>query len=230
MKILDIQQYEKLKIKSVNASDLKMYNKFNNTYKFFPKDKYELRDIIIERIRTTHRYDCDFNDIDVSKITDFSKLFKCKPLTKFNGDISKWDVSNAEQMQCMFYDLYYFDCNLNDWDVSNVVNMTNMFSGCTVFNSPINDWDVSNVMDMEAMFAACYEFDQPLDKWYDKLGHVKNMSRMFYNCHKFDQDLSSWEISTSNTHTINMFADKTDYDRYGHYNVISEKHKPRLII
>ena len=67
-------------------------------YKYFPQTKKELKDIILQRIKTEGN-EVDLNDIDVSKITDMSALFEG---TDFNGDISKWDVSNVINMRYMF--------------------------------------------------------------------------------------------------------------------------------
>ena len=77
------------------------------------KRKSELRDLIRIVIKEDG-YDCNLNFIDTSNITDMSKLFKPEKgndnklkeediiFTKFNGDISKWDVSNVENMSLMF--------------------------------------------------------------------------------------------------------------------------------
>ena len=68
-------------------------------YKYHPKTKEELKDIILQRIKDEGN-EVNLNDIDVSNITDMSVLFKG---TNFNGDISKWDVSNVTNMSYMFY-------------------------------------------------------------------------------------------------------------------------------
>ena len=75
----------------------KNISKFS-TYSCQPKTKEELKEIIKERMKTNGP-DCDLNDIDVSLVKDMSFLF-CR--SKFNGDISKWDVSNVESMDSMF--------------------------------------------------------------------------------------------------------------------------------
>ena len=63
-----------------------------------PKTKDELKDIIRDTIKEQGN-NCDLNFIDTSKITDMSRLFLS---SEFNGDISKWNVSNVEDMIDMF--------------------------------------------------------------------------------------------------------------------------------
>ena len=46
--------------------------------------------------------------------------------SKFNGDISKWDVSKVENMSSMFY-YSSFTGDISKWDVSNTKNMGGMF-------------------------------------------------------------------------------------------------------
>lgn len=66
---------------------------------------------------------CNLNWIDTSEIENMFCLFN---RSKFNGDISNWNVSNVKIMK-------------------------NMFSN-SVFTGDISKWDVSNVNDMSAMF------------------------------------------------------------------------------
>ena len=67
-------------------------------YNYHPKTKDELKDIINKRIKSEGN-ECDLNDIDTSNITDMLWLFEH---SEFNGDISKWDVSNVILMTDMF--------------------------------------------------------------------------------------------------------------------------------
>ena len=90
MKRLNIYITEKLKIRKSNKP----------SYKYFPKSKEELKDIINQLIDERGN-EGDFNDIDTSEITDMSGLFK--NMKKFNGDISNWDISNVTDMSYMFY-------------------------------------------------------------------------------------------------------------------------------
>ena len=158
MKILNTDQFisERIKVQPITNAQLNTVQK----YRYFPKTKEELKQLIKERIESEGP-ECDLNDIYTTNITDMSKLFLC---SKFNGDISKWDVSN-------------------------VTNMSEMFEHAN-FNKPIDMWDVSNVKDMSYMFACDHEFNQPLNAWKDKLSNVTTMYSMFDHASSFDQDLN----------------------------------------
>ena len=67
-------------------------------YNYHPETKEELKDIINQRIKSEGN-ECDLNDIDTSNITDMSWLFEH---SEFNGDMSKWDVSNVTNMGACF--------------------------------------------------------------------------------------------------------------------------------
>ena len=58
--------------------------------------------------------------------------------SKFNGDLSNWDVSNVEDMRFMFSNSS-FTCENGDiskWDVSNVRDMSYMFNGTPLEKNP----------------------------------------------------------------------------------------------
>ena len=147
------------KIISTIMKSLKSYiqekliiKKSNNNYKYFPKTKKELKDIILQRIEAEGN-EVDLNDIDVSEITDMSELFK--NFFNFRGNISQWDVSNVTDMQGMFHKCEAFNQDISSWNVSNVTNMNRMFWGCNKFNQDISGWDVSNVKKMNNIFKDC---------------------------------------------------------------------------
>ena len=161
-------------------------------YTFSTDDIDELRDEITRRIKDNP--DADLNDIDVSKITNMSFLFDDLDKIDDNRDIrnikiDQWDVSNVEDMSCMFYKCPNFNCDLSKWNVSNVKDMLGMFYECSNFNSDLSNWDVSNVKDMSNMFWMCDEFNCDLSDW--DISNVIRMDNMFRGC-KSLKKIPSW--------------------------------------
>ncbi|MAO17237.1 BspA family leucine-rich repeat surface protein [Muricauda ruestringensis] len=148
----------------------------------------------------------NFNDWDVSTITDMSNMFD---RSSFNQDISSWDVSNVEDMSYMFFSSS-FNKNINSWDVSNVVNMAGLFSS-GMFNQDVSSWDVSSVVNIDFIFNSTY-FDHDITGW--NVTNLVSMRHAFSQGH-FDQDLSSWDISNV-LDMSNAFDDsdlsREDYD------------------
>ena len=128
--MIDITNFinEKLKVSSKSKIN-------QNTYSYYPKDKDELEEIVNKLIKERGE-NADLNDIDTSKITDMSHIFKYSP---FNGNISSWDVSNVKNMRVMF--------------------------AFSKFNGDISHWDVSNVKDMHWIFY-CSPLENNPPKWY----------------------------------------------------------------
>jgi len=121
-------------LKEIIQEKLKVGSKTKiNQYEYQPKDKSEFTKLLNKLIKE-RGWEGDFNDIDTSKITDMSYLFTFGRL-KFNGDISKWDVSNVEDMQFMFYESN-FAGDISKWDVSNVKNMRHMFKNSPLEKNP----------------------------------------------------------------------------------------------
>ena len=137
-------------------------NKDIDSYNYHPKTRSELKELIDKLIKERGN-DCDLNDIDTSEITDMSGMFEC---SKFNGNISNWDVSNVKDMEWMFYQSDFTGENgdISNWNVSNVEKMYCMFMKSN-FNGDISNWDVNNVKNMTWMFE-----NSPLEKnppkWY----------------------------------------------------------------
>ena len=125
-------------------------------YKYFPQTKDELRSLIEQRIKDEGN-EVNLNDIDVSAITDMSRLFQDLSFnsSNFNGNISDWDVSSVTDMSEMFYMCKRFNCDISKWNVSKVTNMTLMFDSCESFNQDLSSWDVSKVQYKIDTFTDC---------------------------------------------------------------------------
>ena len=173
-------------MKQLNAYIIEKLKISKTETKYKPKTKEELVKLMIEEIEA-NGLECSLNHIDVSNITDMSYLFRGgnkddfmlghPTLSKFNGDISEWNVSNVTDMKFMFDNCKYTGKNgdISDWDVSNVTLMTAMFYN-SKYNGDISNWDVSNVKDMILMFYNC-SFNGDISNW--DVSNVKYMSNMF---------------------------------------------------
>ena len=217
-------------------------NTNNIKYDYHPETKEELKDIIDKLVDEQSMEDViDLNSIDTSEITDMSGLFHkfegilkidvskwdvsnvdnmdsmfkgCINLEEIIG-IEKWDVSNVENMEDMFYECKLFNQDISKWNMSKVTNISGMFYRCYEFNKPLNNWDVSNVKDMLSVFCECKKFNQPLDKW--DVSNTTDMSSMFFNCKSFNQDISKWNVSNV-----------TDNDIIFENCPIEKKYKPKF--
>lgn len=141
--------------------------------KIIAQNKEHLLELIKAEMEIEGHF-CDLNHIDVSNITDMSKLFMS---SGFNGKISHWDTSNVTTMNSMFMNSD-FNGDISNWDVSNVTNMDWMFFGSN-FNINISIWDVSEVKNMAKMFANS-DFTGDVSNW--KPYSVESTHGMFSGC------------------------------------------------
>ena len=136
-------------------------------YEYHPTTKDDLYDIIVKLLKNGQT---DLNCIDVSSITDMGGLFSNvnESIIVKDIDISKWDVSNVEDMSSMFCKCRYFNSDLSKWNVSQVNDMTCMFYDCCKFNSDLSNWKVTDDCWRGAMFCRCDTLTKKnnVPKWY----------------------------------------------------------------
>ena len=130
---------------------------------------------------------CDLNILDVSRVTDMSKLFADHK--KFNGNISNWNTSKVTNMSNIFANSQ-FTKDISQWDVSKVTNMKQMFKN-SKFDGDISQWDVSRVTNMSRMFQSS-NFNSDINSW--NVSSVININKMFSQS-KFNSDVSNWDVS-----------------------------------
>ena len=199
LSFLDLNEVVRLKTVSKKFRD---YSEKAIEFNFQPRisfgGKWSLQDAVkkyceskknYNEIATTYGY--PINKWDVSKIKDFSGLFKQQK--QFNEYIGDWNVSNAKCMQEMFWGATSFNQPLDSWDTSKVENMSRMFAGAHAFDQSIKNWDTSKVQNIEDMFHNARSFNQPLGTW--NTSKVKYCKGAFEGAISFCQDLSSWDIS-----------------------------------
>ena len=171
---------------------------------FYPvSDRETLQQIIVLSMREFGP-ECDLNWVDVSDIEMMVDLFSGSR-RNFNGDISRWDVSNVVAMAGLFYNSE-FNGDISNWNVSNVTDMSNMFCG-SKFNGDISKWNVSNVTNMCGMFIYS-SFNGDVSKW--DVSKVEDMSGMFSQT-KFSGDVSRWNVSSA-TDMSYMFNKATEFN------------------
>ena len=104
--------------------------------------KQDLHEIIC-KITTTLGNDCNLNWLDVSRVSNMRYVFAHMT---FNGDISRWDVSNVEDMTSMFYDSTFEgnNGNISGWNVSSVRYMSKIFDKCP-FCQDISSWNCASM-------------------------------------------------------------------------------------
>merc|ERR1719162_1604253 len=138
------------------------------------------------------KFNGDVSKWDVSSVTDmFYMFFKAK---KFNGDVFKWDVSSVTYMGYMFNKATKFNGDVSKWDVSSVISMEGMFNRAKKFNSDVSKWDVSSVDFMGYMFDRAKKFNSDVSNW--DVSSVTYMGDMFYKATKFNSDVSNWDVSS----------------------------------
>ena len=76
-------------------------------------------------------YNQPLNNWNTSKVTNFRFMFAN---TRFNQDISGWDVANATKLDAMFKWNSAFNQDLNPWQVKSQANLNEMFYSATSFS------------------------------------------------------------------------------------------------
>ena len=175
-------------------------------------------------------YNCDLNHLDVSKVTDFSHLFiesTSYDLRKFNGNISDWDVSNAVNMNYMFYDSDFSGENgdISNWDVSKCKNFESMFRESN-YDGDLSKWDVSSGKKFTCMFYNCIFTGRkgPLKNWNMK--NANDLGGMFGGSN-FTEDISNWDVSNV-TGMSQMFMDTQYNHNLENWNVKKLKYANQI--
>lgn len=156
------------------------------------KSKKQLIDII-GRLSQISPDDIDLNWIDISSLTDLTRVFA--KLKNLNIDCSEWDTSHIEKFNYIFAFSSNTNIKANNWQFDSAKEFDGMFYMCKTINVEIDaeHWNSENVKSMTNMFAYCS--NQNLLHYATKLdiSGCQNFGSMFADS-KCNEDLSSWEI------------------------------------
>jgi surface protein len=144
---------------------------------------------------------------DMGRIENAHQMFF--NVTRFNQDLSFWDVSYMTDMSEMFEFAVAFNGPLVGWNTSNVTNMHGMFNNASSFNQPISTFDLSSTTDVSGMFAGAYAFNQSLNTW--DVSQIQSFDFMFVKAVAFNGNVSGW-TTTSATNMYAMFAGATKFN------------------
>ena len=182
-------------------------------YKYFPKDKYELADLVKKLIKERGDH-TDLNDIDVSAIKDFYINRDGNGIFADSGaeniDISKWDVSNAEDLSGLFaFCKTLKSVDLSSWDISSCLYLKEMFACCDNLKATgdLSRWNTGNVTVMDSMFQSCNVLTDIGDISGWDINSCENFDFMFFACYSLKNigDLNKWNVFSDNVSKTKTF-------------------------
>jgi hypothetical protein len=136
--------------KKLTKSDLKWMEENVAVYPIYKK--WDIQKLIKNTKGKKDYYELNLNWMDVSNLESLSSVFS---ISRFNGDISKWDVSNCKDFTSMFGSNAYFNGDISGWDMSSAEDTSYMFDYAESFNQNISKWKINPKCNTEKMFNEC---------------------------------------------------------------------------
>ncbi len=169
-------------------------------------------DIIINNCDANEKY--DLSNLDVSQIDDLSYVFR---YSYYNGDLSKWNVSNCTILERTFSHSDFNNDSISNWDVSNVEDMDFIFFN-SKFNGNVSNWNISKVITMESGFDFC-NFDGDISKW--NFNKEINCDNIFDDNKNFNNKYNCEKILISNTNDF-LFWFENNREKMRELNISKE--------
>ncbi|MZU90896.1 cell surface protein [Lactobacillus plantarum] len=147
-------------------------------------------------------------NLDTSKVTDFSMMFLGTKIADFSG-LAHWNVSSGTSFDYMFAsDSRVQSYDLSQWQLNTAqpVSLKRMFSFNTALTSiDLSTWNVRMVTDIDGLFNGDKSLTTAdLHGW--NLLNVTALSSMFLNdTNLTDLDITGWQTGSTLTSTKFMF-------------------------
>lgn len=143
----------------------------------------------------------DLRNLDVSKVTDMSRMFTyCSSAVNVDG----WDTSKVINMNYMFF---YFSgsIDISKFDLSSVTDAEYMFSNTNTDNIILTGLSFPSTASLANIFNEATGDTLDLSSW--DISNIKNMSNLFTGKHK-KIDLTGWNTS----HVTSMYSMFSKYN------------------
>ena len=145
------------------------------------KHTFSTLDLVIYKTKPSNKYNLE--NLDVSQIKDFSSIFEA---SYYNGNLSKWNMSNAINLDLMFENSDFNNDSICNWKFLNLESLKKTFQN-TKFNFDLSNWNFSNVKYIDFMFFKNKEFNQPFNNIDTTI--LLSMNYSFAYAEKFNQPL-----------------------------------------
>ena len=144
------------------------------------------------------------NNFNIKKVELMNGMFQsCEQLEYL--DLSKWDTSNATNMNYLFNQCYKLKTikGINRLIKNKSKTIIGIFQYCKNLEYlDISEWDISNISNMDFIFAACSKLKEIKGLNKLKTNKVVSMQGIFYQCYELEYlDLSNWD--TTNVTNMN---------------------------
>lgn len=138
-------------------------------------------------------------NLDVSKSKDLRGMFNgCKNIKNFEC-LKNWNVSNVENLECLFAYCNFTDVNfLSSWNLMNAIDIGGMFYACEKLNNieGLKNWNVGNVKYFRDQFHGCKGLINVNALQYWNMSSVIAMNGMFAFCNNLVNmdSLFKWKL------------------------------------
>jgi len=128
--------------------------------------------------------------------------------SRFNRDVSGWDLRNVRSAYAMFSGAFLFNSDLSQWNLERCTDLGWVFHDCRSLDTDVSGWRVGSARNMQNMFAGYVSLlfvNSEVD--YSPLSHSANTVRsfVFHRATSLNSSMASWDIS--NVADLSEFLD-----------------------